>query len=299
MRGKRLRELTGAGFVLSTLFMGAQQAGSDPSHDRESNEDMDILEIPDSSLDRARMIVGLPEWPGIRSLWRELDLMEPSDNGYSFGSLDWEKANLMLQKAGSLGEGMTSALEEEGVSTIELDLLLRVVRMRIELMSTGLPSMMTRMMPPPIEYDKGELLENLERRIDHLLELGDSGMLSLEQVRSATDSILDTFISLSIVNTVSDTYGYGYMFDFSWDHISLDALSSDTVEESVDLADLALADMERHFESMTGSDGQVPEYTDLDDLRERYATTLEAVADVRSSVTGINYLLGDLLLGGN
>ncbi len=299
MRGKRLRELTGAGFVLSTLFMGAQQAGSDPSPDRESNEDRDILEIPDSSLDRARMIVGLPEWTGIRSLWRELDLKEPSDNGYSFGSLDWEKANLMLQKVGGLGEGMTSALEAEGISTIELDLLLRVIRMRIELMSTGLPSMMTRMMPPPIEYDKGELLENLERRIDHLLELGDSGMLSVENVRSATDSILDTFISLSIVNTVSDTYGYPHMFDFSWDHLSLDALRSDTLEESVGLADLALADMERHFESMTAPDVEVPEYVDLDDLRERYATTLEAVADVRSSVTGLNYLLGDLLLGGN
>jgi hypothetical protein len=310
MREKKLRELTGSAFVLSTLFAGAQQAGSDPPPYTEPVEDQDILEIP-ISLDRARVIAALPEWPGIRSIWRELDLIEPRGTTilgtdepptqlYSFGSMDWGKGNLMIQKVSGLGEGMTSALEAEGISTIELDLLLRVIHLRIELMSTGLPSMMTRMMPPPIEYDKGELIEELERRIDHLLILGDTGMLSVGQVRSATDSILGTFVSLSIVNAVSENYGYPYMYDFDYRHtLSLDALTSDDAVEAMDMADLVLADMERHFESMIGSEAEIPEYMDLEDLRNRYSNTLEAVADIRSSVTGLNYLLGDLLLGGN
>ena len=294
MRGRRFRELTGAGFVLSTLFVGAR-AAADPPQVNESNEDGSLDQTPDRSIDRARMITRLEAWPGVRSLWRELDLVEPGEQGYSFGAMDYETANLMMEKLGNLRYEMTVALEAESVSTLELDLIMNVTRMRMEMMSWGMPSMMTRMMPPPIEYDKGALLEDMERQIDHLLDLRDQGMLSVDQVRSATGSILDTFVAISIMNTITGTYGYSYMYDFGAGY--LDPAAADTAVSAVQMADMAMAELERQFQSLTASDTDVPDYIDQDEVRQRYSAALEAVASVRSSTAGAGYLLGDLLLG--
>jgi hypothetical protein len=299
MKGRRLRELTGAGFILSTLFVGAQQAGADQQQDSDSTGSEQ--EFPDSSIDRARMITGLGGWPGIRSLWRELDQMEPGDQGYSFGAMEWEQANLMREKLNSLAFEMIAELEAANVSTLELELVTEVARMRLEMMSWGMPSMMTRMMPPPIEYDKGALVEDLEAKIDHLLELRESGMLSLDQVRSATGSILDTFVAISIVNVVSNDYGYPYTYDFSSGYALIsDPFSPaylDSTVNAVEMVDLVMADLERHYRSITSPDAEVPDHVDAEEVRERYEDVTDSIEAIRNSTSGVAYLLGDLLLG--
>ena len=289
MRGKRFGELTGAGMIL--LLFGAQHASADPPAELESGEDTDVLEIPDNSLERAQMIIRQPEWPGIRSIWRELDGMEPGPDGYAFGELDWEQANLMREKVTALGLRITAALETDGVSTREADMILAILRMRLDFMSTGLPSMLTRMMPPPIEYNKGDLIENLEAKIDTLLDLGRSGALSMQQVRASTESILETAVAISIIDAISSTYGYPYAYD-----LSLISLQSEV--DLLNMADFAINEMERHYALLAAPDSDASEYYDLDELAERYETTLEIIGEIRGCTTGLNFILGDLLLSG-
>ncbi len=290
MKGKRYGELTGAGMIL--LLFGAQHASADPPAELESGEDPDVLEIPDSSLERAQMIIRQQEWRGIRSIWRELDGMEPGPDGYAFGELDWDQANLMREKVTALGFGITAALETDGVSTREVDMVLAILRMRLDFMSTGLPSMLTRMMPPPIEYNKGDLIEDLEAKIDTLLDLGRSGALSMEQVRVSTESILETAVAISIIDAITLTYGYPYSYD-----LSLISLQSEV--DLLNMADFAINEMERHYALLAAPDSDAPEYYDMNELTERYETTLEVIGEIRGCTTGLNFLLGDLLLGGN
>jgi hypothetical protein len=292
MRSRVVRELTGAGFVLSTIFLGAGRAEAD-SPPESPDVGGDVSETGDASIARARVITGLPGWPGVRSLWRELDGMGPSENGYSFGVLDWEQAGLMRGKLDGLAAEMTAALEDEGLSAVELRLVVDVARMRIEMMSTGLPSMLTRMMPPPVEYDKGALLEEMEAQIDRLVELRESGLIDLGQLRSATGRILDTFMAVSVLNAVSQNFGYPYMYDFEGRYRFGDG--ADSVLDAVQMADMALAELERQFDSLAGP--EAPEYVDTEDVRLRYRATMDTVEEVRGAVTGTGFLLGDLLLG--
>jgi hypothetical protein len=296
MNRRRLREMTGAGLVLSTVVAGTGRADAAQPQDGEQVED--VLEVRDTSIARARLITSLEGWPGVRSIWRELDLLEPGDNGYSFGVIDWDQANLMREKLNSLYYEMAGELEAMGESGLELKQIADITRMRIEMMSSGMPSMMTRMMPPPIDYDKGALLQEMERKIDHLLDLRDQGLLGIGQVRRATGEILDTFVAVSILETVSATYGYPYMmYDLSMGYsLGSDLMASDSAMTATEMADMVLEQMERHYQSLTG-EGEVPEYLDPDEVRASYEECLDAIEAVRGTVTGTGYLLGDLLLG--
>jgi hypothetical protein len=158
--------------------------------------------------------------------------------------------------------------------------------------------MLTRMMPPPVEYDKGMLLEEMEGRIDHLIGLREQGLLSLEQFRSATGAVLDTFMAVAVINAVTDSYGYPYSYDFPLPRLIGDGTAAvDSVLDAMGMADLVLAELEDHYRSVTEADSVVPGYEDTEDLQRRYTETIAAVTEVRGAVNGTGYLLGDLLLG--
>ena len=249
------------------------------------------------SHDEARLerLDELPEWRILRELWQRLDAIEAGDDeysyGYGYGTMDWQKAQELRAQVDTL----VTKLSGNAVDSLEAEMLRDLLSARIELFSYGVPSMMTRMIPAQIEFDKGSLLQHLELRIDVLQELLTSESLETTEVATALVGVLEAAESYLLLDCIQSSYlilPYG----------SFDLLSDTAGIRPMGIVDSTLKDLRESMETtlatmeeLRASGEEIPDH--LHAAREACETSFENMERTRAAMPGFLELVAALELG--
>lgn len=207
--------------VTSVLGMLLAAAGSNASTGPESG----VRPVEDGlSGSRVRGLSGrssalwsCSEWLAFRNVWREMGSLSLSVDGHTERLLDPEKAGDLRIALNEALEGLRGVSRELGISQLELTLLERLARDRLDLLSYGMLLPMTRMMPPPVSDQTGSIISLIEARAGAVARLRGEGLLSVREMMAAFDSLrssAELYFMLEAIN--SETRYSGVLWYASW-----------------------------------------------------------------------------------
>jgi hypothetical protein len=143
-----------------------------------------------------------PQWQAFKMLWRKLDSFSPIDGVYSHGSFA-EEANKLRSRFSTAFQELREVSEEAGIDSVELALLETLTFARLDYLSYGSQLLLTRMVPPPVSEQTDSLLPQIEARIDTVIKLRESGLISKEEMTTAFEnmiSCIDTYCVLEVIS---------------------------------------------------------------------------------------------------
>ena len=164
----KLNKTTRHSFFVSTLLIILGLTGCDAADKSASSADSSLkpaeIENIKQVLSRVDKLNNTQEWINFKAFWKKLDEITPKQKtdekeaDYFFseytGAISNEEAENLRGELPELTNGLKKLEQEEKISTIEIELLIKICRERINYMSFGPRSMLSRMMPPPSTMDK-------------------------------------------------------------------------------------------------------------------------------------------------
>lgn len=237
----------------------------------------------------------MEEWQAFKSFWRYMDNIEPGPDGYSSLTMDWDKRASLIEQLTSLTDKLYELPDSFGLDSLHIELLRTICMNRINIFC-GSTLMLTRMMPPPTDYRKEELIVLMEGRIDTLIRLRSSGLINPLETASALRNMFEAADAFWLVDAVSREYIRFYISDYY-------GLSAEIGLEEYTVSGLletTLIEVEDNFAAMLDS---ISKYSDEElpaifrDIPEKYEKTMETIEGIRSVLPDMNLLLADLVIG--
>ena len=290
-----------AALLAALLLQGRQSAGAvGPDEDNGQGLLHAVIEAGSLGFDRTGRATQLrhsDDWMALARLWGRISAIEADFDqewGYSGGDLDWAEANELRATADSLISSLAAASTSDGAAlmdSIEASMLLKLINARLDLFSYGSPGLLTRMIPPQIEFDKGSMLQRMELRIDTLASLMRRGTVSTFDATGTLMEMLHSaegYLLLDAASTSGGILPYGSLEEGS--DAGLDPLP--LVDASIVRLDSSVAALIAEIERYEGLDEPVPEYLVLS--REQAGRTFECLEAVRSAIPAFRTLLLEL-----
>ena len=237
----------------------------------------------------------MEEWQAFKSFWRYMDNIEPGPDGYSSLTMDWDKRGSLIEQLTSLTDKLYELPDSCRLDSLQIELLRTICMNRIN-MFCGSTLMLTRMMPPPTDYRKEELIVLMEERIDTLIQLRSSGLINPLEASSALRNMFEAADTFWLIDAVSREYlgyymssYYGLSHENGEDEYTVSGLLETTLREVEDNFAVMLDSISKY------SDEEIPVI--FQDIPERYEKTMRTIEEIRSILPDMNELLADLVIG--
>ncbi|MBU0597424.1 hypothetical protein KKF61_00320 [Patescibacteria group bacterium] len=213
------------GLFMSTLIVALTLSGCSLLEKTDKTNINDNQQIPTSPVaeyksDRIKLLNKNQEWKNFQTLWRKLDFINPpvrtgseadSYFGEYYNAITSEQASLLHNELTTLINRLRNMRQEELIlSDTEIDLLEKICQERINYMSYGFSSMLTRMIPPITVTDRENSIKDLELKIDTLIELQNKGIVSSNDFTQALRIIWEDIELFSILDTIATHYTLYY-----------------------------------------------------------------------------------------
>lgn len=212
IRGLRINRKRKYGLFISTVLMALYLLGARYTGAAEPAKS--VRETTLSQKDRMQIaeLVKTKEWQNFKAFWKKLDAIVPDKNklkdekevsyfGEYAGAINGEEWN-KLEKELKILISDLKKYEQKGVlNPVASNLLERICGARLSYMAHGFKSMIVRMISPLSLINEEKALENLERKIDHLLLLKSKDKVDNDEFAQALTNIQEEIKVFSILNT--------------------------------------------------------------------------------------------------
>jgi len=194
------------GITIMAGFLPAYAASAQFVHDDEDIRNNSITPGNSGSqslFTRTSMLWSNPQWQAFKMLWRKLDNVTPTDTGYVPDFLNAEEAGRFRNKLIVAFRELREVSEEIGIDSVELALLETLTFDRFDFLSYESRLLLTRMMMPPVSELTDDMLPQIEARIDTVIKLRESGLITGEEMDRAfgnMTSCIDTYCVLEVLN---------------------------------------------------------------------------------------------------
>ncbi len=278
----------------------------------------DEVQIYQDASERMLELNRISEWKSLKTFWKKLSLIEPSkENGsdlyYKYEYInsieDKEAENLRQEMAEVFGykdyndlrseilydvaeetkasfkTGIKKLVSEDKISPLEMEILAKICNGRLDYMTMGFGSMLTRMMPSEMVLEKEDSIASLEHKIDLLIELRNSDKVSKDEFEMALDNIqneIETFLILDMIESnylPIYEYHYGNIEDFNEDS---------TIEEYI-------AVFKQHYINYK-EDKEKSFYSgyDVGEIDKMYLKTKDEIERIKKALPALRELVADL-----
>jgi hypothetical protein len=231
------------------------------------------------------------EWKNFKAFWKKLDQVSPKkkndkDSGYFgeyYGAIAPDVAHKWLEEL----KGLITGLNQLKLGPVETELFEKICTERIYQMSTGSPSLMTRMIAPSSVMEKERSIRDLESKIDILIELRKKDKIDDSEMWQALSNIKKDIKTFSAYEAFSRNFAKYY----------LSQLGDAQTGEKTDIIDRLIADNEKSYSDYQSrkKQGETKEtegiYKDMD---SQYKETKEALEKLKKALPFINELISDL-----
>lgn len=253
------------------------------------------------------------EWEKLKTFWRKLNSVEPgkeSESGRYTDSIEIEEAEELRQEMSEIfgyknydnfrgeilydvvGETETSSrtgvkklVLENKILPLEMKILAKICSERLDYLTMGPSSMVTRMMISETVIEKENSIAGLEHKIDILIELRNNSKVSKDEFEMALDNIqneIETFLILDAIksNYLSIyEYSYGNIENFNEDR---------AIEEYI-------AVFEQHYLDYKNDEDEsfYSRYSD-DEVDKMYLKTKNKIEEIKKVLPELRELIADL-----
>ncbi|MCK5306823.1 MAG: hypothetical protein KAJ66_06775 [Candidatus Omnitrophica bacterium] len=297
----KLNKTTRHSFFVSTLLIILGLTGCDAADKSASSADSSLkpaeIENIKQVLSRVDKLNNTQEWINFKAFWKKLDEITPKQKtdekeaDYFFseytGAISNEEAENLRGELPELTNGLKKLEQEEKISTIEIELLIKICRERINYMSYGFT--LTRMMPPPVQSAKEVSIKNLERRIDILIELQEKEEIETKEYEQALLNIQEDIKTFSILDAINSHYVRYYYYP---------GVGSRETGDKVNITERHIKEFEKHYadyqikkEEGKLNDDAIAQYKDID---VNYRQTKQALAEIKKALPAYGELIVDL-----
>lgn len=165
-------------------------------------------------------LVNSPDWQTLKSTWRTLNLIVPSED-YIFP--------IVPEKGDSIAALLNGLFTDHPFQSAELSRAADMVRslavQRTMRLSRINPMMLTRMMPPWTYTVYEDILFNFESRITTLTELLTENEISATEFIAARDTLLNKALAIALLEIINDPRRAG-MYDYfpQTKHLTVDTI---------------------------------------------------------------------------
>lgn len=236
------------------------------------------------------------EWSKFKAFWKKLDQVEPKkkeDNAYIgeyYGSITYDESENLRAELENLIAGLKKLKRKKMISSLEVELLDKICRKRIDYLYSGLQSMTSRMMPPPLLTDKENSISDLERHIDVLVELKKNGKINSEEFQQALSIVKEDIKLFSILDTLSESY-LGY-YSLPLAAIREEEGKTGRVENIVEKI---IAGFEKDYAGFQAKAETAQQAADTQkDIAAKYAETKKAIDKLKNVFPSLTELVSDL-----
>lgn len=235
------------------------------------------------------------QWADFKAFWLKLDRVRPTKEGEEafvgeyYGSLTYEVAQGLREELGAMVGGLRKPGMKKLIGDLEIDLLEAVCNKRINYLEYGLQSMMTRMMPPPMTTEKEDMIRDLERHIDVLVELRESGSISTYEYETALAIVEEDIKMYSVLDTMSESF-MGYWTPPIYPILKERAESS----TSVSAAEKIIAAFESDYEAFQEKSVAAQQGSADKELAKQYENAKEAIDELELVLPFLAELVADL-----
>ncbi|MBW2260794.1 MAG: hypothetical protein JRG91_02390 [Deltaproteobacteria bacterium] len=237
-----------------------------------------------------------PPWADFKALWIKLDRVRPTKEGEEafageyYGSITYEGAQGLREELVAAIDGLRKPGTKKLVGSLELELLETICQKRINYLEYGFQSMMTRMMPPPMSTDLEASIRDLERHIDVLVELRESGKLSSDEFQTALAIVEDDVKAYSVLDVLSESYLGYYVLPF---HTILAERAEAGL--SVSMAESVIAAFEKDYAAFQEKAGTAQQGADTSkEIAAQYEKAKEAIDELKLVLPFLSELVSDL-----
>ena len=206
-RIKRVKYLPSAlGIVIATGFLPVGDASAQVAHDDENSRNNSVTPVNSGSqtlFTRTSILWSNPQWQAFKMLWRKLDSATSIDTDFVPDHIHAESVGRFRNKLDVAFRELREVSEEIGIDSVELALLENLTFSRFDFLYYESSLILTRMAMPPVSEQTDNLLPQIEARIDTVIKLRESGLISSEDMVRAfgnMTSSIDTYCVLEVLN---------------------------------------------------------------------------------------------------
>ncbi len=274
---------TALGMLIASGFLPSFTASSQTVNDTGQNDPTTPVHSDLRTLfTRTSALYSNPQWQAFKMLWRKLDSLSPGDRDHSSVSYA-EGVNKLRNQLNISFQELREVSEEAGIDSVELALLETLTYARFDYLSYGSQLPLTRMMPPPVSEQTDSLLPQIEARIDIVMKLRESGLISGEEMTAAFDNMISCIDTYCVLEMISKGVLYSSpAWHYRWPE---EVSEIQTAFDSVRTA--SLTEIEKNGETYEG------QYQDAYDAFMRIENDLQ---NTTAGLPALNDLLIDLEL---
>jgi hypothetical protein len=194
------------GIVIAAGFLPVDDASAQVDLDDKNSRNNSITPVNSASQSlfaRTSILWNNPQWQAFKMLWRKLDEVTSIDTDHAPILLNAEDAGRFRNELDVAFRELKEVSEEIGIDSVELALLENLTFNRFDFLYYGSTLTLTRMALPPVSEQTDNLLPQIEARIDTVIKLRESGLItSKEMVRAFGNmtSCIDTYCVLEVLN---------------------------------------------------------------------------------------------------
>ncbi len=240
---------------------------------------------------RIAILNNTPEWKNFKAFWKKLDQIKPKKSRPDI--MEVYSNSISREQRDSLKEELQNMilnlekLERRKISQLEINAIEQICENRID--SFGVPlSMMTRMFIPVL-IAKDNLLNDLELKIDKLLELKKERLISKEEFQHALLNIQVDIKAFCVLNTI---YKYYYPY------LQSQEISLKASKYPFGLIDDFILKFEKSYAEylVKKKEGKMDKgaenyYKGID---QKYLETKQALEELKTAFPGLDELVADL-----
>lgn len=232
-------------------------------------------------------LFGTRQWEQFRDFWKKLDLISPKDGKYE-QSISVQQYRDLKDELRAKVSGLNS-LDREMISSEEVNLLQQLCDERIDGYSWD-RTILSRMMPPPSDHIKKQLLSDMENKIDILMELKASGKVSSAEFNKALSNIQEDIEAICGLDIIRSKYSRRSRY-FTAPPL-LDGDTRGAIDES-------MKSLENDHSGYIGklkarSDMTPDERISFEDTEKQYNETKKAIEHLKTIMPRFDELIADL-----
>ncbi len=202
--------------IASGLILEQKASSASLWLDCVSRDDSDGI-LSQSVFTRTSALWSNPQWQEFKRIWRKLDRISPVEGDYGASPLAPEEINRIRIELDRSLIDLLEISDEIGIDSLDIRLLRRLASDRLTFLSYGMMMPLTRMMPPPVSDQTDNLLPEIEARIDALMLLRESELISSDEMTAAFTNLRTTIDTYYILETIRREIGYsGLLWSVRW-----------------------------------------------------------------------------------
>ncbi|MCP4270325.1 MAG: hypothetical protein GY777_32915 [Candidatus Brocadiaceae bacterium] len=267
---------------LSVINGCSKQATAQESSNSIANDDIQT-EITVKSSTRIKLLNESTQWIEFRKIWQKLDAIKPtSEDDNFFGgnymhSLSYEEAEKYRTEISRSTEQLFN-VGETLLTEEEIEILRELSLSRVDYLSNGRTSMMTRMIVFESYISTEQSLVDLENQIDQLIILKKNDTISQNEYNQALENINTTIQRITIINLITTHFGPQINFPFSSNRNASNQIEHESSDSILNRYALEFENNYQQFKERIDDDS----FDSYDELERKYETTRNEIQKLKT-----------------